>query len=388
VFSSRLRQNLAPNPLTITLERRRSEGSRILDLTISNPTRANLPYPAEEICSALGDARSLRYEPHPLGLLEARDAVSQYYGGSVPPSRILLTSSTSEAYSYLFKLLCNPNDEVLTPRPSYPLFDFLAELESVRVCQYPLFYDHGWHVDIDGLHAAVTERTRAVIIVNPNNPTGSFLKRGEYESLARICAQNRLALISDEVFSDFTFKPDEQRVATVADRHDVLTFALSGLSKTVGLPQMKLGWIVASGPGRKVPEALARLEIIADTFLSVSTPIQWATGPLLSAGVAIRKEIQVRTERNLSTLRRMLDGTSLRVLEVEAGWYATVQAPRIRSEEQWAIGLLAERGVLVQPGFLFDFAEEAFFVLSLLTPEEVFEEGVALLIDYVILRGS
>lgn len=343
----------------------------MLDLTESNPTRAGFEYPREEILDALADPRALRYDPDPRGLLSAREAVASYYG-NIPVSRILLTASTSEAYAYLFKLLCNPDDEILSPRPSYPLFEFLARLESVRVVQYPLRYDGVWHIDFDALERAITSRTSAIVVVNPNNPTGSFLKRDEWARLQRL----GVPILSDEVFSDYAFSEDDARVQSLTGGSEALTFSMSGLSKIAALPQMKLGWIVASGPGHEV--ALERLELIADTYLSVATPVQIALPRLLAASAGVRPQILDRTRANLALLRR-----STVPLHVEGGWYATLQVPRTRSEEDWAMALLERRDVLVQPGFYFDFESEAFLVLSLLTPPDVFAEGVRRLLEEV-----
>jgi alanine-synthesizing transaminase len=367
VFSSRLDWNLQTNRLSTLLKTKQ----HVLDLTESNPTRAGLEYPSEEILKALADPRALQYEPEPRGLLSAREAVSKYYA-NVPPSRILLTASTSEAYAYLFKLLCDPGDEILSPRPSYPLFEFLAGLESVRAVQYPLRYDGAWHIDFDALEHAITPRTRAIVIVNPNNPTGSFLKRNEWSRLQ----QFGIPILSDEVFFDYAFAPDESRIQSLTNALQTLTFSMSGLSKIAALPQMKLGWIVASGPGHEA--ALERLELIADTYLSVATPVQIALPRLLDASVTMRNQILDRTRTNLALLRRLTVP-----LHVEGGWNATLQVPRTRSEEDWAITLLEHRNVLVQPGFYFDFESEAFLVLSLLTPPDIFAEGLRRLLEEI-----
>jgi hypothetical protein len=294
----------------------------------------------------------------------------------VDPSHILLTASTSEAYAYLFKLLTNPGDNVLVPRPSYPLFDYLANMESIEVRQYPLVYHGGWALDPEGLAAAVTERTRAVVLVHPNNPTGSYVKRAELEALVRLCRERNLALLSDEVFSDYAFAPDASRAGTVAEVTGCLAFAMSGLSKIAGLPQMKLGWIATNGPAGLRREALEKLEWIADTYLSVSTPVQCAAGALLSAGEAVERQIRDRCAAQLASARQALAGSAGNILAVEGGWYIIVQVPRIRSEEEWSLSLLAREDVLVQPGFFYDFQSEAYLVLSLLTAPEIFEEGM------------
>ena len=359
MFSSRLDWNFQTNRLSALLKTKQ----RVLDLTESNPTRAGLEYPGR-ILEALADPRALRYDPEPRGLLSAREAVAKYYG-DVPASRILLTASTSEAYAYLFKLLCDPGDEILSPRPSYPLFEFLAGLESVRVVQYPLRYDGAWHIDFHALERAITPRTRAIVVVNPNNPTGSFLKLEERSRLE----QFGIPIVSDEVFSDYAFFPDNSRVTSLTKATESLTFSMSGLSKIAALPQMKLGWIVAGGPGHEA--ALDRLELIADTYLSVATPVQIALPRLLEASVQLRAQIAKRTQANLMLLRSLA-----RPMHVEGGWYAILQVPRTKSEEEWALHLLDRRDVLVQPGFYFDFQSEAFLVLSLLTQPEIFAEGL------------
>jgi aspartate/methionine/tyrosine aminotransferase len=375
-FSSRLDWTLAPNPLARLLAAKRAAGEPILDLTESNPTHAGIEYPAEEIADGFAGARLLEYEPDPAGSLAVREAVAGYYNGAASADRILLTASTSEAYAYLFKLLCDQGDEVLVPRPSYPLFDYLARLESVHVRQYPLFYDHGWHIDLHALATTATDRTRAVVVVNPNNPTGHFLKARAWSELAVFCQQRGLAVISDEVFADYGHEPDGDRIEFLAGNPPVLTFSLSGLSKTVGLPQMKLGWIVLGGP--ETAAAWSRLELIADTYLSVSTPVQVAAPRLLALRGDIQSRIRARLAANLEELRAQLGSEpAVQALRIEGGWYATLQVPRTRTEEEWALALLRDANVLVQPGYFYDFETEAFLVLSLLTETSVFAEGLS-----------
>jgi alanine-synthesizing transaminase len=386
MFSKRIHWDLRPNRLSQAIEEKRRRGVSLLDLTESNPTHAGLEYPAEDILRALADPRSLRYDPLPAGLAEARAAVAAWYaagGRYVEPARILLTASTSEAYAYLFKLLADPGDEVLVPRPSYPLFDYLAALESTSVKHYPLVYDHGWAIDFDAVERAVSSRSRAVIVVNPNNPTGSFLKKAELERLVALCVRHGLALISDEVFAAFGFAPNPLRVSSLTDVTEVPTFCMSGLSKIAALPQMKLGWIVAGGPAATRAMAFERLELIADTFLSVATPVQYATARLLDSGAELERQIRARTASNLVHLRKAVAGSPCGVLDVEGGWYATVRVPRTGSEEEWCLELLRQDDVLVQPGFFYDFEAEAFLVLSLLTEPVVFHEGLGRLLARV-----
>jgi alanine-synthesizing transaminase len=378
MFSSRFHWDFRPNRLTRAMEAKRRAGAQVLDLTESNPTRAGLTY-SPEIVRAFADDGMLVYEPAPAGAPAAREAVAAYYAAResrVAVERILLTASTSEAYAYLFKLLCNPGDRVLVPRPSYPLFEFLANMESVELRQYPLVYHGGWAIDLEALAALVTERTRAVVLVNPNNPTGSYVKRAELAALGKLCAERGMALISDEVFSDFSLSSDVERVRTLAEVEDCLAFSMSGLSKVAGLPQMKLGWIVVSGPSDLRAQAMERLEWIADTYLSVSTPVQCAAAQLLTAGEAVQRQIRERCAQNLAWAREALAGSPANVLAVEGGWYITLQVPRIRSEEEWTLELLEREDVLVQPGFFYDFEGEAFLVVSLLTESGVFREGI------------
>lgn len=384
MFSSRLHWDLQPNSLSKALAAKRAAGAALFDLTESNPTSAQLDYPVDAIVAAFADPALLRYDPNPAGMQSAREAVSEYYDGLVAPGNILLTTSTSEAYGLLFKLLTDPGDEVLVPRPSYPLFEFLAGMELVRVVPYPLDYQGTWRIDFDALTEAASERTRAVVVVNPNNPTGSFLQTGELDQLEAFCADRDLAIISDEVFADYGFElAAANRITSLTGVPGALTFCLSGLSKIAGMPQMKLGWIATAGPAHLRNEAMAHLELIADTYLSVGTPVQIAARKLLEIGAGIRSQIRTRTVRNLAALQTAITPDSpFRVLNVEGGWYATLQVPRLRTEEEWVLGLLEKRNVLVQPGFFYDFETEGLLVLSLLTPPAVFDEGVARILAF------
>ena len=380
MFSTRIPPNLEPNRLSQAIAGLRARGERILDLTETNPTRAGIDY-SGGLLATLADARSLVYEPDPFGLISAREAVA---AGclpelGVPPERIVLTSSTSEAYSFLFKLLCEPGDEVLVPAPSYPLFEQLTRLDAVTVRTYPLEYHGLWSADTGELERAVTGRTRAVLVVSPNNPTGSMLGRGELETLARICARNQMALVGDEVFADYLLEPRADRAA-VLEQSEALTFSLGGLSKSVGLPQLKLAWIAAGGPRDLVAGALARLELIGDAYLSVGTPVQQALGVLLAAGAGVRASIHDRVRANLETLRRSVAGTPCSVLRVEGGWSAVVRVPATRSEERLVLELLEHDRVLVHPGYFFDFPREAYVVVSLLPRPNAFADGVGRLV--------
>jgi len=385
MFSSRFHWDLRPNRIARLLEERRRSGIPVLDLTESNPTRAGLDYPPE-IRMAFEDERILRYDPQPAGAMDAREAVARYYserGIAVEPERILLTASTSEAYAYLFKLLADPGDEVLVPRPSYPLFEYLAGLESVTARPYLLTYCGGWAINWEAIQAGLTERTRAIVLVNPNNPTGSYVKPEELERLVALSKERGIALISDEVFSDYAFGSDDTRATSLAGVEQGLSFALSGLSKIAGLPQMKLGWIVVAGSVERRGSAWERLEWIADTYLSVGTPVQCAAAQLLAAGKSVQQQIRRRTLENLQFARRAIQGTGATALAVEGGWYLTMQVPGVYAEEEWILKLLDRWNILAQPGYFFDFGSEAFLVVSLLTPSASFREGMIRLLKCI-----
>ena len=378
MFSQRTDWKLTPNRYTEAYDRFRAEGRVALDLTASNPTRVNLAYDEAAILKSLGSAESLRYQPEPKGLLGARQAVADYYGTlacGVSPDRILLTTSTSEAYSFVFRLLCDPGDEVLVPAPSYPLFQFLADLQDVKLVPYQLIYDHGWQIDLRGLEKKLTERSRAILVVHPNNPTGSYVHPKEMRMLSWMCARRRMAIVSDEVFLDYTL--DGAQHASFAGNARALTFTLSGLSKLAGLPQMKVAWIVTGGPEVLAEQAMARLEVIADTYLSVNAPMQHALPTLLGQRIAFQHQLRVRLRSNLKELDRQLAAQKVvERLKVEGGWYVPLRVPATRSDEELAIELLERQSVLVHPGHFYDFPGDGYLVLSLLATREDFRKGV------------
>lgn len=384
MFSSRLPGSLAWNRISRAIEEACRRGVELCDLTNFNPTTVGIAYPREAILEALADPRALVYEPTPKGLGAAREAVASYYAGrgrAVDPERLVLTASTSEAYAYLFKLLCNPGEAVLVPEPSYPLFELLARLEAVETIAYPLRYHGGWFLDVGELERELEDRVRAIVVVNPNNPTGSYLKRGELEGLQALCRARGLALISDEVFADYAFAADPERVDTLAGEHAVLSFSLSGLSKLVGLPQAKLGWIHVGAEPAPAAQAVERLELIADTYLSVSSAVQYACARLLELGSGIRARIAERVRVNRQLVEDTVGGSELELLQAEGGWSAVLRVPRTATEEDWVLELLERDRVLVQPGFFYDFAEAAYLVLSLLVPPETLEYGLGRLLE-------
>ncbi len=439
MFSERTNWKLAQNRFTQALEEVRAGGVRVLDLTVSNPTRAGLHYDEPAILRALASRRALDYDPQSKGLRFAREAVAGYYrelrgrgerdvasnvSTNVDPEQIVLTTSTSEGYSFVFRLLCNAGDELLVPKPSYPLFEFLADLQDVRLVPYPLIYDHGWQMDFPSLEKAVTERTRGVVVVHPNNPTGSYVKVGEVGMLNAFCSEHRLAVIADEVFLDYGLDADAatsaidegtaalgrpvERSSTAVDagrnarslhapvdrdspihrlgrddrasfagNQEVLTFTLSGLSKIAALPQMKVAWVVTSGPRELAGAAMGRLELIADTYLSMNAPIQWAVPTLLGQRKDIQRQLLERVRRNLAELdRQVARQKSCQRLKVQGGWYAVMRVPVTRSDEELAIELVREKAVVVHPGHFYDFPGDGYLVLGLITEEGEFAEGI------------
>jgi len=383
MFSRRTDWKLSPNRFTQAQRELRATGREVLDLTISNPTRAELHYDAETILRALVNPQAMDYDPQPKGLRSAREAVAGYYGkqhNDIDPESIVLTTSTSEGYSYVFRLLCNVEDEILVPKPSYPLFEFLADLQDVKLVPYPLLYDHGWQIDFPSLYKAVNHRTRAVVVVHPNNPTGSFVADKERSALNQFCREYNLDLVADEVFLDYAH--DGASRATFADNREALTFTLSGLSKISGLPQMKLAWIVTGGTDEQVSTALARLEVIADTYLSMNAPIQLAAPALLEQRHSVQPLVLDRVRANLSELDRGLaKHKTCRRLEVEAGWYAVLRVPVTQSDEDLAIEILRKHSVLVHPGHFYDFPNDGYLIVSLITPVQDFRKGIAKVLE-------
>lgn len=395
MFSARTNWPQELNPLAAALEQRRGQGLPILDLTESNPTAAGFDYPRDLILGELANSAAMRYEPDPRGLPAAREAIAGYYAASgvrVDPERVLVTSGTSEGYSHAMRLLANPGDEILCPSPSYPLFDFLADVNDVKLIHYPLIYDHGWRIDLDRLRSLVTDRCRAIIVVNPNNPTGSYLRDKESKALIELARSKGLALVVDEVFRDYAWEsasPSEARAGNTAEHRaygaaaidSCLTLTLNGLSKLSALPQMKLAWMVVSGPADLVAGALARLEIIADTYLSVSTPAQHATAAWIEQGSTVRRQILERIRENLDVLdSRVASGAAVNRLKADGGWYAILRLPNTRGDEEWAMELLKSDGVYVHPGHYFGFPRQGYLVVSLLPKAARFREGIEKLI--------
>lgn len=382
MFADRTKWNLESNRLSAALVKHRAEGKRVIDLTISNPTECGFEYDCTAILDALKNISALRYEPDARGLEMARRAVSGYYAerdDEIAPNDMFLTTGTSEGYSFVFRLLCNPGDEVLVPTPSYPLLDFLAEIQDVKLVRYPLVYDHGWQIDFHALEGAITSRTRALVVIHPNNPTGHFTKRAEIVRLNEMCVRREIALIADEVFLDFAL--GQERPVSFAANAAALTFTMSGLSKISGLPQMKLAWLIVNGPANLKTQAIARLEVIADTYLSMNAPVQLAAPVLMDQRREFQRQLMGRVWKNLSELDRQLAAqkTCAR-MEIEGGWYAVLRVPATRSDEDLAIELLNARGVFVHPGHFYDFASDGHLVVSLIAAAQEFAEGMNLLL--------
>ncbi len=378
MFADRTNWNLKSNRLSEALAQHRAANKPLLDLIVSNPTGCGFVYDRGSILQSLANPDSLSYDPNPKGLLVARQAVAEYYAAhdiAVPVENIILTTSTSEAYSYVFRILCNPGDELLIPEPSYPLLSFLADINDAKLVGYPLLYDHGWQFDFHALQHAITPRTRGIIVVNPNNPTGHFCKADEMRKLNEICSSRQIAIIADEVFLDFHlgFKRPSSFAANAAS----LTFTMSGLSKMAGLPQMKAAWLITTGPEELNAWALSRLDVIADTFLSMNTPVQLAIPRFLELRHGFQNQLMTRVRRNLTKLDAQLAAqSSCSRLELEGGWYATLRVPVTRSDEDLTIELLNTQGIYLHPGHFYDFPTDGCLIVSLITPAEEFDEGI------------
>lgn len=385
MFAKRTNWNLAPNRLSKALAAHRAAGKPLLDLTVSNPTECGFEYDGAAILEALSNPAALTYEANPRGLECARRAVAGYYADRkeiVSVEDIFLTTSTSEAYSYVFRTLCDAGDELLIPAPSYPLLDFLADIQDVSLVRYPLLYDHGWQIDFHALERAITPRTRGVIVVHPNNPTGHFAKKEEIAELNSICSTREMAIIADEVFLDFSF--ERNPLASFAANRGALTFTLSGLSKICGLPQMKAAWVLVSGPQQWTSEALARIEVIADTYLSVNAPVQLAIPKFLEQRRAFQKQVMARVRGNLAELDRQIGGQkACSRLSVEGGWCAVLRVPATGSDEDLAMELLKAQGVSVHPGHYYEFPKDGYLIVSLLTSGQTFGEGMRRLFETV-----
>lgn len=392
MFSQRTNWSLAVNPLMARLKVIRQQQEKIIDLTESNPTVCGFQYPKEEILSALANPRDILYEPSAQGSLAAREAIVSYYqkkGFRINPEQVFFTASTSEAYGFLFRLLADAGEHILVPRPSYPLFEFLAQLNDAVRDDYPLIYDGKWSIDIQALAKAISPKTKALLLVNPNNPTGSYIKEEELFELNRISQKYNLAIICDEVFSDYRFDQDENIMPNLIGNSPVLTFSLAGASKSLGLPQMKIGWVIVSGPDKLVETALERLEIILDTYLSVNTPAINALPAWFNSIALIQQEIFEHLMKNREYLMKSVASfPACRCLNIEGGWYAILKLPLAKSEEEWSFEFLEKDHVLVHPGYFFDFQEEGYIVVSLLVAPENFQEGINRIIQRVQNAGT
>jgi len=377
-YSDRLPWSTPSNAYALLLAERRHAGASLLDLTISNPSEALADYPHADLARAYGEITDFTYQPAALGIPQARLAIADWYAARAIPAsaqRLAITASTSEAYSLLFKLLCNPGDEVLIPQPSYPLFEYLAKAEGVKTVPYRLSYDGGWFLDLDSVKRAISARSKAIVLVNPNNPTGSFLRKAELAALQSLAIGHGLALLCDEVFMTYPAGEASGRVTTLIGQNEVLSFSLNGLSKAAGMPQMKLAWMAVNGPGDEVASALARLDLLLDNYLSVATPVQQALGGLLRIGEAIHSNIDARLRQNRVALQIMGD-SPIEVLACEGGWSAILRVPTVLTEDAWITNLLIEQNVVIQPGYFYDMVNEAYLVVSLLAKPEDFSVGI------------
>jgi len=380
MFSVRTGWPRQPNRLSLLLRAKRERGGRILDLTLSNPTEAGIAYPTADILSSLQRPEALRYLPNPRGIPEGREAIAAYYqatGVAVDPGSLMLTAGTSEAYALLFALLCDPGETVLVPAPCYPLFEYIARIASVQVASYPLWYDGEWHLDLNAVGSLLERGARGLVAIHPHNPTGMYLKREELAALHEMLSRARAALIVDEVFIEYPLAASAGAAISTAGPAPILTFTLNGVSKMAGLPHMKVAWVAVSGPAPEKEEALERLEILGDTYLTVNTVVQAALPTLLCAGELVRGEIRRRLHGNLAILDDLLAGHPLcSRLHAEGGWYAVIRVPGTRTDEEWAVTMLEEADVLIHPGYFFDFPLGGHLVLSLLPEPALFSAGV------------
>ncbi len=387
IFSERTQWDLDQNSITKAIDELKSSKREMFDLTQSNPTLCSFSFPSKEILNAFVDDDNLSYGPDSQGILKAREAISDYYAKknvNVDPANIFLTASTSEGYSLLFKLLANPQDSILFPQPSYPLFQFLCDINDVLIQYYPLVYNGRWQVQLNQMQKDENfSQAKAFVIVNPNNPTGSIISTQELTEINQFCKKNNMAIICDEVFADFLFK-GTQGYVTLSRNEEVLTFTLGGLSKTLGLPQMKLSWILMSGPKEFVGEAKGRLQIISDTYLSVNTPVQNALKNLLSEADVIQSQINQRVDQNIQSLKKLLGGfQKVSYLNSEGGWYFVLKILGLQNEEKFILDLIQEEQVLVHPGYFYDFAKDGYIVLSLIVPNRIFVEGLGRILKRV-----
>jgi len=386
-FSDRTSWHRAQNRLSRLLERRRSAGKPVYDLTCSNPTTCGFTYPRNQILRALSRPDTLVYRPEAAGIAPARSAIARWYkckNIGIDPSHLFLTASTSEGYSMVLRLLCNPGDTILVPRPSYPLFDYLAQVNDVALSYYRLRYHDEWQLDINSVRESITPNTKAIVCVHPSNPAGCYLKRTEYRQLCSIAKEYGCALIVDEVFLEYSFGKDDRRMGSTAGPADVLTFTLDGISKMAGLPQMKLGWIAVSGPRKPVNEAAGRLEILCDTYLSVNTPVQNALPRIIRSAGSTASDILSRVKANYSDLRSYRTaGSPCSVLNCEGGWYGILRVPATMTDGRWAEEILRSTGVYLFPGYFFDFEREGYLVVSLLVQRAIFRRALGKIIRFI-----
>jgi aspartate/methionine/tyrosine aminotransferase len=386
MFSSRTDWNTNPNRLSSLVAAKKLREETILDLTESNPTHCGFSYPKQEIISSLANEMGLSYQPEPRGHFSARKAIAEYYaeqGVAITPEQIILTSSTSEAYSFLFKLLCNVGDEVMVPQPSYPLLEYLCQLNDITLRYYRLAYDGEWHIDFASLRTEFSNRTKAIVLVHPNNPTGSYLKQNEFDQICSLASKHHSSLIADEVFGSYDISPDIHYANILTSQSFVPLFSLNGISKLLGLPQLKLSWIVVDGNLQQRDEALNRLDIIADTFLSVNTPVQVALPKLLRCSSDIRNQIRSRIQTNYRLIQKVFADSSASVLRVEGGWYAILQLPQKYSDDNWAEEILTYQNILVQPGHFFDMVQKSCIVISLLPISGLFDDAILRLHQFI-----